>query len=609
MYRGSWLLVALPLLIMVLSLERPAPLPAPSLPPTFDRRSAQTLATELASLHPDRRPGSPGALGAERWFTDQARVYGFTAERGAFEADRFESSIEGLGRVPLVNLAIRVVGVSKDRVIVVMAHRDNAGNGPGANDNASGTAALIELARAFAPPTAGAPRVQPAHTILFLSTDAGVYGGLGADHFARHSIYRGHVDAVVNLDAIAGRGRPRLEIAGDRPRSPAGSLVETAAARLFDQSGMGPGRTSALGQLVDLAFPFSLYEQAPFVGDRVPAVTLTTSGGRPHQDPADTPRRLDVTRLGQLGRAAQSLLGSLDQGLELAHGTSTYVYLGTRLVRGWALELALIAMLVPFLTATVDLFARCRRRAIALRPALRALRARLLFWLLVGALFELFGLFGAWPAGPARPLDPAAAAARDWPLLGLAVLGVLVGAAWLVAREPLIPRRPPRPEEELAGYTASLLALGGLSLLVVATNPFALIFLLPSLHAWLWLPQVRSGAPGARVAVLAAGFVGPLLLLWSLAVRFGLGLDAPWYLGELVAVGYVGLLPLALALGWAATAAQLVVLASGRYAPYPSRREFPRGPVREAVRRLVLAILRLRAQRRATVVDRRALEA
>ena len=57
----------------------------------------------------------------------------------------------GLGRVRLRNIAAVAPGQSPD-VIVVMAHRDDIGTGPGANDNASGTAALIELARAYAQP-------------------------------------------------------------------------------------------------------------------------------------------------------------------------------------------------------------------------------------------------------------------------------------------------------------------------------------------------------------------------------------------------------------------------------------------------------------------------
>jgi hypothetical protein len=139
----------------------------------------------------------------------------------------------------------------------------------------------------------------------------------------------------------------------------------------------------------------------------------------------------------------------------------------------------------------------------------------------------------------------------------------------------------------------------------VAVNPFALLFVLPSLHAWLWLPQVRSSAPWVRAAVLLAGLTGPALLLWSFAYRFGLGFDAPWYVAWLFALGYAPLPLFAIGLGWAAAAGQLTALAGGRYAPYPSAAERPpRGPVRETVRRVVLA---QRRRRRASELERRAL--
>ena len=124
----------------------------------------------------------------------------------------------------------------------------------------------------------------------------------------------------------------------------------------------------------------------------------------------------------------------------------------------------------------------------------------------------------------------------------------------------------------------------------MSLNAFALVFLLPSLHAWLWLPQLGDRPVAARLATWLAGLAGPALLLWEFADRFGLGLDAPWYLLQLAAVGWVPFAALALFVVWAAAAGQLAALAGGRYAPYPSASERPPlGPMRRTIRRIVLS--------------------
>jgi Peptidase family M28 len=586
MYRGTWLLVGLPLLVAAFSVGRAQPLPAPTVPPTFDGDAAIELARDFSRSNPDRAPGAPGAIGAARWVAEKFALYGFRVRRQTLQAD-----IPGRGRVALLNLFAVAPGPStQSPVIVVMAHRDDAGAGRGANDNASGTAALIELARPYARAETGpGGSVSPAHTLVFLSTDGGAFGGMGAAAFADNPAYRNRIVAVVNLDTIGGPGPPRLELAGDEPRSPAETLVETASERVLALTGAEPGRPRALWQLVDLAFPFSLYEQAPFVARGIPAITLTTAGPRPpaaFEDSAIPSKR----RLEEVGRSAQSLLSSLDEGLQLTSSSRPYVYFGPRTVGGWAVELVLVVMLVPFLAAAVDLFARLRRRRIRLAPALRSYRSRLAFWLFVGALFAVFGFFGAWPGGSPRPPAPESEIARNWPITAFGALAAVSALAWLVPRERLLPRRPPGPEDELAGYTAALLALAILSLLVVATNPFGLLFLLPSLHLWLWLPQVRERRVWVRIAVFLAGLAGPALLVGSFAARLDLGGSAFWYVTTLVSVGYVEPFTVVLVLAWAAAAAQLAALSVHRYGPYPSAAERPpRGPLRELVRTVVLS--------------------
>jgi hypothetical protein len=600
LYRGTWLLVGIPLLAAAFSVHRPAPLPTPqpTLPASFDRFGAVELASELARLYPDRVPGTAGAAGAAEWVRQQLSPYGLKVV-----SDRFRANVPGVGERTLENQLVTVPGRSPDE-IVVMSHRDDDGSGPGANNNASGIAALIQLARSYGS-SIGARAVSPQHTLVFVATDGGAFGALGARRFAES--HRGRVIAAIDLAALAGSGPPRIVLAGTEPRLASPGLVETAAQRVLEQAGSRPAHAGALAQLVDLAFPYTLQEQGPLLAHGIPALTLTSGGERPPSAFVDRADRLDGLRLAQLGGSAQQLLRWLDFGAELAPGTARYIYFGPRVLPGWAIELVLLAALLPFLLVAVDLFARCRRRHIPLAPALRSYRSRAGFWLWVMVIFELFALAGVWPGAPAVPLPPESAPATDWPVGGLLGLAVLAGLGWLVTRARLMPRRPASATEELAGTTAALLALAVVALLVVATNPFALVFLLPSLHAWLWLPHVRTQSVWTRLAVLASGFLGPLLLGASLALRYHLGLDAPWYLAELTAVGYVKLPAIVIAAGWLAAAGQMTALAIGRYAPYPSARERPpRGPLRETVRQTVRTVRA--ARNRVSGAERRALE-
>jgi Peptidase family M28 len=584
LYRGAWLLVGLPLLLLAFSVAQPSALGGGSknLTPAFDRSQAASLAKDLATSYPDRRPGTPGARGAAAWFRSQLEPYGFKVR-----SEPFTAMINGRSTT-LVNLvtAKRGIGLSPPEIIV-MAHRDDSGTSNGLNDNASGTAALIELARSYAP-TAEAQGIKVPYTLVFLSTDGAAAGARGAAQFAAEQQGHAKILGVVNLDSIGGYGSPRLVFGANTPRSPAPGLLETLRATLAAQTGGGePARPSALQQLVSLGFPFDPYEQAPFVSRGIPAVTVTTSGARPPTGQGQGTKGLDVRHLGVIGLAAEDTVDAMEQGVSLAQGPASYVFLGQRLIRGWAIEIVLVAMLLPFLAAAVDLFARCRRRRIRIAPALRSYRSRLGFWAWVGAVFLFFRAIGLWggDSGHAPPLGSV-----SWPVGALVALVLLAGAGWLVVRSRLLPRRPILPEERLAGYSATLLALGVVGLLLAATNPFALIFVLPSLHAWLWLPQVQTQHPAARASVLLVGFIGPAYLVWTFATHYGLGWDAPWYIVELFAVGFAPLTLLVVGLSWLAAAGQVAALATDRYAPYPAPGERSRrGPVRELIRTLVVA--------------------
>src|SRR3954453_16566858 len=92
LYRGTWLLVGLPLLVAAFSVGRPAALAPPALPPAFDEQAAASLGEELANTSPDRPPGSAGALGAAQWLRRQLRPFNLQSE-----VDSFDATIPGIG--------------------------------------------------------------------------------------------------------------------------------------------------------------------------------------------------------------------------------------------------------------------------------------------------------------------------------------------------------------------------------------------------------------------------------------------------------------------------------------------------------------------------------
>jgi hypothetical protein len=580
-YRGAWIVVLIPVLIVAFSVARQEPLAVPSLTSTFDPGavvSAITSPDGFAATYRDRSPGAANSGTLRNWISEQFAALGFDAK-----VDQFDAQVPGIGKVGLSNISATVRGRSATE-IVVLAHRDNSGEpGGGVNDNASGTAAMLELARPYQNlPDFVSPPV-PAHTLVFLSTDGGAFGAIGAARFARRHSVEHRIAAVIVLDSIAGSGRPRVLFNSDTTSLPSPVFISTANQILGEQPGAVITHPSPLHQLFDLAFPFSLYEQAPFIARGIPAVTLTTAGDRypnPLTDTAaaltDKTNRTARAHLAQIGRTSEQLLAALDQGAPEPHvSEASYIYLGGRFVHGWAIQLLLIATLIPALVTIVDLFARCRRRQIAFWPALRSLARRLGFWFSLLVLFWLFAAVGFWPRGSGRPLSPDSLAATSLPVAALVGFAFLTFGAWLISRDRLLPRRETSPEQELAGYAGALLVVACASLAVAWFNSYALLFLLPPLHAWIWLPQMRRYRPWSSLALLVAGLLGPLLIFLELAVRLHLGLSVFWYVTTLAAVGYLKLPFLIVATLLAAAAAQLAALSVGRYAPYPAPSERP----------------------------------
>src|SRR2546423_3761825 len=71
MYRGTWLLVGIPLLAAAFTVARPQPLPRPAAAPEFDFAAASQLAQQFADSYPRRAPGTQPAKEAASWVATQ----------------------------------------------------------------------------------------------------------------------------------------------------------------------------------------------------------------------------------------------------------------------------------------------------------------------------------------------------------------------------------------------------------------------------------------------------------------------------------------------------------------------------------------------------------
>jgi hypothetical protein len=575
--RLGFLLVAPAAVAFLFSISTTGTLPRSTLAPIFDPSAATQLADTLSVEYPSRVPGSAGADGAAHWYAETVRSLGLITEE-----DAWTENLADLGRIELRNVVAVVPGRSDDAIVVV-AHRDNAGTERPFGDNASGTAAIIELARAFAPQETG-PDPLPQHTLVFVSTDAGAYGGAGAERFAQTSPLAERAIAVVVLDGLGGRGKPRIAIAGDEPASPARTLVRTAAARIEEQAAVAPSLPGVATQLLDLGMPFAAGEQGRFLGHGIAAVTL---GTEPEQSTsALSDPELRARRLGQLGRVTEALVDSLDASAGGAFRTPDTIFFADRAGSGWAARLVLVLAVVPFALGLADLLVRARRRRLPLAPALRSQRARLGLALFGGALVWLGARLGALPTGAKLPLPPYTDLVSFPPVGSLLLFAAAFGVGWLFVRTRLAPATAPPPTDRLAGLVVGLSVIGIVAVALALTKPYALVFVLPSLYAWLWLPL--EGRAAIRIGMFVLGLAGPIVGLLLLGRQLDLSpIDAALYCVGLVTVGYVPLGAALAALVWTAGAAQVGALAFGRYGPYAGGAEPPPpGPLRRAVRRV-----------------------
>jgi aminopeptidase N len=272
-----------------------------------------------------RRPPPRDPLAADSLMADVLRLCApALAGRGSYQrggeaaADYMAASLAAAGlevvRQPILGRVDNVIGIKRGGpdAILVSAHYDHLGVDdtgrvyPGADDNASGAAVLLGLARAAA-------RRQYRHTVLFVSFGAEEAGLVGSGVYVAHPTWPlDRTRAVINFDMV---GRNFFEWGSGRSAAAAIVGLETRPDLL------GVARRAARGAGLDLVpVPAALVELFGFE-DRtddwwfrrrgVLSIHMSTSLHDDYHQPTDTADRLVPAQLERVARTAAGLLDHL----------------------------------------------------------------------------------------------------------------------------------------------------------------------------------------------------------------------------------------------------------------------------------------------------------
>jgi hypothetical protein len=199
----------------------------------------------------------------------------------------------------LYNVASTIRGYSPrtDDTVIIGAHRDHFGRQAGllfagADDNASGTAVMLEVARILA----SAP-AAPKRSVLFLSFSGEEQGLLGSRLYVSQPIAPlDKTTSMINIDhAGVGNGRLTVGVTG---------LEKSVAS----EAGQAAGVTDRL----DLFGFFPGGDHVPFKEAGVPTITVVSGGVHPHfHQPTDTADTINPEILQTIARYVLALAWQL----------------------------------------------------------------------------------------------------------------------------------------------------------------------------------------------------------------------------------------------------------------------------------------------------------
>jgi hypothetical protein len=412
------------------------------------------------------------------------------------------------------NILAELPGTGPGKSVLLAAHYDSVGAGPGASDDGMGVAAILEVARILKSEPPGR------NSVMFLIDDGEEAGLLGAEAFASGHPWARRVGAVVNVEA--------------RGTSGASLLFETSD----DNSWLIDLAASALPHPITSSVFYTVYKWLPndtdltvFKAHGLAGINFACIGSVSHyHTPLDHLANASRNTLQHHGENALAMARALaGTDLDAPHrGNAVFFDLfGAAIVRWPEKATAPLAGITVSLVAA-SIWLRVRRAQLRIASIARGLLASLAMLFIPVAL----GLAAAWMLSAAGALPtrwtahPLGWVAALW---SLSLLGVAV-VAGVTARRT-----------EAAGLWAGVWLLQAcLALLLAVLAPgLSFVFLVPALAAGLF---GALGAPGpAAVPAVLSGFFW-LPMAWTL--YDGLGTQGTAVIAAMVALFASTLTPL-----------------------------------------------------------------
>jgi len=233
-----------------------------------------------------RAPGTDGDKAARTLIRERLEALGLQPAEQAFTDDAGHDT---------ANVLATLAGSDPDAgIVVVGAHHDHLGKKHlGANDDASGIAALLAIAGALHGTT-------PKRTIVFAAWGAEEEGELGSEYFVAHpTIDLDSVVEYVNLDMVGSYGsRGFVAAMGTFTKLPARTLLQQAM-KSYPRLSVGLGGRAERS------------DHEAFCKQGIPYVFFWTPDARCYHETCDTPANLDVKHLAQIAHLAGDLVAGL----------------------------------------------------------------------------------------------------------------------------------------------------------------------------------------------------------------------------------------------------------------------------------------------------------